>query len=213
MTNAGQLEEPPSTSEDVFFSFPATFLNVLTAPGATFREISESSRVNIDRSWVLSSLLVVFLASLIAAEAHYIAHGESPHFASVALAVIANLTLWYSIAWLISYLSSWRSAPVELKRALVLSGWGFLPLIFTGPCALFSKASGGWDFLLGIVSLWFVYLQVAVFNALLKLGRAKTISLLIILPPFFFLVYIFWMLFGSALVLSSLTNLLPIHTS
>lgn len=184
-------------------SFTATFMGMLTAPVETLKELNEHFN-SLDAYTLTNHVFnAVFLALALDGMARInIANGWFSIMNVVA--VIANgMTAWLMLALSMVVLASLsKGDEMPWKKALTLTGWPFLPLIFCAPLAAYKQLFGPFIFVFGFAPLlWTTLLEVQAFKVALKLSNGKVIALALILPSIIASAYLFWMLFaGSQLI-------------
>lgn len=130
---------------------------------------------------------------------------------SVVFDLISALTnemlLWVLAAALLSMLSAVISdaRPIKWKKALILTGWSFLPIIFYAPLLCFKNALGPIVLpLIAIPTWWSLFLLFASYKIALGINGKKLMVLILVVPPVIFLVYAFWTGFSFYMIFAEI---------
>ena len=173
---------------------PIRTLNVLNSPNTYMPGFSA----------LLGSGLMVILCAL--AKGFVGAYDSSP--AQVAWNVsgsfLASIIFWLALALFVRLIAAFMRIETSTRCCFIATGWAFVPLIFKSIAACFTNATIFGDVLSGCLSLWFLVLQLFAFDSLLKLGRFKTLGIILILPPLLYFTYFISMIFVGALLCDGL---------
>jgi hypothetical protein len=184
-------------------SFTRVFMGILKAPVVTFAYLDEHFE-RLD-SYALTNHVfnVVFLTfALIGASRIKIEEGGWASVTHIVFVICNGMIVWLLLALSMSVLASLEKDHMPWKKALTLTGWAFLPMIFYAPLQCYKQLLGPIIFLFGFAPLlWSAILQMQAFKVGLKLSNKKVIALALILPPLLTFAYLFWVAFaGAALI-------------
>ena len=176
------------------------FYGMLTSPIQTFNMLS--SPIPASLSSLLNAVLIVVVAAL--AESSATSHFSALTSSGIALNIIGSflgkIFFWSALAIFLRLLAALFRQPTSVSTCYTVTGWAFLPLIFRAIASCFSNATAYGDIITLILSIWFLLLQLFAFDSVLKLGRFKTLGIILILPPCLFLAYFLSMLFAGAVI-------------
>ncbi len=184
------MQDPASLVSFAWFDIA---YGILFAPWKTLEILGNSGVYKTGKRAFVESFIAFLLSATIANFAKAVLEPECQFLAGfVIIAGAMSLFTWLSLAVFLQFLCSLFNRKINWLSALIVTGWAFLPLIFTAPISCLILASDVFRILSIIPLLWFIYLQVLAFESLLKLGKATTISLLVVVPPIIFLASLFW---------------------
>jgi len=209
----GTEEKSVFNSQQGAYSWTDIFLGVLTAPSGTFKLLADPLVFAGHRNHLLQATVCVSICAATQSQGQLIASGEPFKVSSILVSVFGEIFFWLVLASLLYYLTELFSSKLTFARILILTGWAFVPLLLTGPCALFCRYQNGFQFLLSLLGLWFVILEFLAFRTLLKFGKLKALILLLLLPPVLFFTYLFWFGLLSVITISSLVGFSAGHVN
>lgn len=179
------------------------FYGLLIAPATTLKVLSDPDIYQINKSAVLGSILLFLLASLTQSLSLATLVRQAPLSDVVAWSFGLSLAAWLLLATLLTAWSFFLNCKRNFWSALVVCGWGFAPMIFSAPIVLYELACPGLRFVLSpLPAIWFIILEFLAFNAILKLGKARTFAIVFVTPPAFIFASLFWVILW-AMVASS----------
>jgi hypothetical protein len=193
-----EVELPIDSWADIFFC-------VLFAPMKCFEALGDPLVYPVEKNALLGVTAAVWVAITFDAFAKSILAGEIDHF-SVLGSTISGFMLWFTLAGFLRFLSGWTKGNVPYKTCLITTGWAFIPLILKAPFVCLTLWTPLFGILLVSVTLWFFFLQVIAFDSVLKLGRMRTVTLMVAVPALFAVVYIVWTGCLILLLLSALAR-------
>lgn len=175
------------------------FSGMLISPIRTLNMLS--TQPSIELSSLIGPIFIVALAGL--------AEGTmSANFSSSALiiglslfgSVIERMCFWFVLILFLILLAAFLKQQISLRSCYLVTGWSFAPLIFEGITTCFSNATEFGGILSWCLSIWFLLLQLFAFDSVLRLGRLKTLGVVLILPPCLFFAYFISMLFAGVMI-------------
>lgn len=190
-------------------SWADLFFGIITNPINTLKELDalyESAPVY---TLAQQAFNVVFLTALLLGMARF---NPEESFLSLfeILSVITNeMVVWVVAASLLSLLSTILSnaRPTRWKKALVLTGWSFTPIIFFAPLMCFKNALGVWVFPIATIPTWWtLFLLFTSYKIALDVRASKLLVVALIMPPLLFLVYMFWTGLSLMVLLSEIIS-------
>lgn len=189
-------------------SFSNVFLGLLTAPVETLTHLNDNfANLDIDKqtSHVFNA---VFLAMALAGMSYiHVAQGWFS-ILTVILVLSKGMIWWLWLALSLTVLASLsKTSQMTWKKALTLTGWPFIPLMFYAPLACYKQFFGPLIFLFGFAPiLWVTILETQAFRVALNLSTGKAIAAAVILPSLITSAYLFWMFFTGALFLGEVIS-------
>jgi hypothetical protein len=119
---------------------------------------------------------------------------------------------WFTLTLILYYLSIWmRGHRLTLGNAFIATGWAYLPMLFFAPVAclkqtaLFAVCGPG-------VALWLIILQWIAFQTSLRTSATKLALILVVVPPIFIFVYLFWIGLAGFALINTLINSLRLFS-
>lgn len=181
------------------------FSGVLTHPIATLEALATPDPSSAQMPMIIGAALIVFLSGL----AESVGNISAPLYARdlilKALSSTFSLTFfWFTIALFLRLLATTLNQKTTMMRCFIVCGWAFLPLLFKGVAYCFSEFTVFGAVLSLSIAVWYFLLEIFAFDAILQLGRFKTVSIILILPPCLFFAYFFSLIFAGALISESL---------
>ncbi len=193
--------ERPFLWADIFYA-------ILSEPQKSLLMLADSSQYEPDKSAIFAAGLMVVLASTIGNLASKALEGATPALSEIVGSAFLSIVFWYALALLLKFFSSWRSNRISLGNCLIVTGWAFLPLIFKAPIMCFSLAAPLCNIFMIALDFWFCFLEIEAFDAVLKLGKLKMITLLVVLPPLFLCTYLFWVIVTGSVLIGALISVI-----
>jgi len=193
-----EVELPIESWADIFFC-------VLIAPMKCFEALGDPLVYPVEKNALLGVCAAVWISITFDAFAKSILAGGIDHF-SVIGSTFSSLMLWFTLAAFLRFLSGWTKRSVPYKTCLATTGWAFIPLILKAPFVVLTLWSPLFGILLLSVTLWFFFLEVIAFDSVLKLGRMRTVTLMVAVPALFAVVYGVWTGWLILLTLSALAR-------
>jgi hypothetical protein len=190
-------------------SWAQMFFGIITNPIATFKELDAFYETAPVYTLTQQAFNTVFITALLLGMARF---NPEEAFLSLyeILSVITNeMVIWVVSACLLSMLSTILSnaRPVRWKKALVLTGWSFTPLIFFAPLMCFKNALGAWVLPIATVPTWWtLFLLFTSYKIALNVRTSKLLVVALLMPPLLFLVYMFWTGLSLMVLLSELIS-------
>ncbi len=181
----------PTEDDMPIESWADIFFCVLFAPMKCFEALGDPLVYPVEKNALLGVSAAVWIAITFDAFAKSLLAGGIDHF-SVLGSTISSLFLWFTLAAFLCFLSSWTKGNVPYKTCLVTTGWAFIPLILKAPFVCLTLWTPLFGILLLSVTLWFLFLEVVAFDSVLRLGRMRTVTLMVAVPAIFVVVYIVW---------------------
>lgn len=191
ITNAESTQsvnDQPTGWADVFYG-------ILTRPIATLKYLDEASDSQPIYKLCTQAFNTVFLTACILGLARITPTDIFSVIFDLISALTNEMVLWVTAAALLSLLSAIISGarPTKWKKALVLTGWSFVPIMFFAPLLCLKNALGAMVLpLLSIPTWWSLFLLFSAYKIALGISARKLLVLLLVVPPVFFLVYAFW---------------------
>jgi Yip1 domain len=185
--------EGSTSPTGISFAWIDIAYGILFSPGKTLEILGNSAVYKTGKRAFIECFIAFLLSALVSNIAKAALEFDCQSVAAfVIIATLMNLFTWLSLAMFLQFLGSLFNRSVNWLSTFIVTGWAFLPLIFTAPIACFVLASSVCSILLLIPLFWFSYLQLLAFASLLKLGKVKTVSLLMVMPPIIFFASLFW---------------------
>jgi|AGTN01.1.fsa_nt_gi hypothetical protein len=189
-------------------SFASTFIGILTAPVETLKELNENFS-SLD-SYTLTNHVfnAVFLALALDGMARINVTTGWFSIMNIIVVIANGMITWLMLAVAMVVLASLsKDHEIPWKKALTLTGWPFLPLIFCAPLAAYKQMFGPFIFVFGFAPLiWTTILQLHAFKIALNLSNGRLMALCLILPPVIASAYLFWMLFAGSLLVGEIIS-------
>ena len=155
-------------------------------------------------SLVSPILIIIFTALSDISMSNY---SSSVTGTDIAMTVFASLFgkffFWNVLSLFLYLLAALLKRPANLRACYAVTGWSFVPLLFKAVATCFSNATIFGDLLSCSLSIWFLVLELFAFDSVLRLGRIKTLGLVLILPPCLFFAYFISMIFAATLISNS----------
>jgi hypothetical protein len=171
------------------------FYGMLIAPATTLNVLANPGLYGADARGVLGAFVTIFLAGLVESFAQSALNQEQSTGLFVFTSLIGDLFNWLTLAFLLYVLARGLKIETKFRSTLIVTGWASVPLIFQAPIvcyALAAKASA--EFFLALPMIWYFALELFAYDSILKLGKIKTLGIVILLPPILFLACVFWLL-------------------
>ncbi|HMW89649.1 MAG TPA: Yip1 family protein [Candidatus Obscuribacter sp.] len=215
-TQVQALPEPgegqkKSQYENSFNLFADIFYGVLVAPRQTMLILSDQTKYPCTAGNIAQSGFFVIMVLSMTGWLRFKADSIQASVGSGLMFTLSGALNWFFMAVVLYYLSIFMRGRLKLGNALIATAWSFLPFIFFAPVLCFRTLLGNFFPLLAMMpALWFLFLLFVTFQASLRTSIPKLSLILIVVPPLFAFVYIFWLVvaFGS-LFIQILPRLLP----
>lgn len=200
--------ESAQSLSDEQSSWADLFVGMLVRPIATLKYLDAVSDSHIYKRCT-QAFNTVFLSACMLG----LARIKPTDIFSVLFDLISALTnemaLWVTAAALLSLLSAIISGarPTKWKKALVLTGWSFAPIMFFAPLICLKNALGA--MVLPIMTLptwWSLFLLFSACKIALGISGRKLLVLFLVVPPVLFVVYAFWTGLSFCLMLVELVS-------
>jgi Yip1 domain len=194
------VEKKESAYKNGFNLWADIFYGVLVAPRQTMMILSDSSRFPPTASHIGGAVLLVLAALTLTASLKL-------KVATVSLSYFCtSFASWFTLTLILYYLSIWmRGHRLTLGNAFIATGWAYLPMLFFAPVACLKQTA-----LFAVcgpaVALWLIILQWIAFQTSLRTSATKLALILIVVPPIFVFVYLFWIGLASFALLNTLIN-------
>jgi hypothetical protein len=114
--------------------------------------------------------------------------------------LIGKIIFWCVLAFFLRMLAVLLRQTTSISSCFMTTGWAFMPLLFMAVATCFSNATIFGDAISCCFAMWFLILELLAFDAVLKLGRFKTLGVILILPPCLFFAYFICMIFAGTLL-------------
>jgi hypothetical protein len=194
LSGSSGVEPQSGSTTTTSFAWLDIAYGVLFVPGKTLEILSNPSIYKTGKPAFFRALFAFFLSGLTANAAKSML---MPDIRSLPDFVIFNtamgLITWFALAIFLQFVARLLNRTVNNLTALIVTGWAFLPLIFIAPIGCLVLANIVFRLFLLVPCLWVSYLQILAFDSVLKLGKAKTLSLFVVVPPVIFLILLFWL--------------------
>jgi hypothetical protein len=200
------MSQEPSAIPESFgpnlndFAWPDIFYSMLATPSQTLRFLADT-QTNAPSYGVLSGAFLTFILSALCKGFSQVSLASPHPYLSVIASLVGDLFLLSTLCIFLTILAGFLKIKTTFTSILVVTSWAFIPAIFQAPISCFLNLSKTWGFLSDLSTLWFCLLQFFAFEAVLKVGRLNTISLIAITPPLFFFVLIFWSILALVSIL------------
>ncbi len=172
------------------------FYGMLMSPIRTFNVLSTEYPTR------LSSLVVPILIVTLSALAD--ANPSSITVPNIGFnmfgSLVGKMFFWFVLGLFLRLLAAFLKQPTSICSCYLVTGWAFVPLVFKAITTCFSNATEFGDVLSWCLSIWFLLLQLFAFDSVLKLGRFKTLGIILILPPCLFFAYFICMIFAGVML-------------
>lgn len=173
------------------------FYGILIAPATTLDVLANPLRYRADSKGVLGAISAVFLCALLEGFAQS-CFDTQPLALSVSITFVSDLVTWIMLAVFLAVWARCLKRETKFSSALVVTGWAFVPLIFKAPLACYVLASKStMVFLLVLPVIWFFILELIAYDSILKMGKARTLGIVVLLPPILFFACLFWLIFWT----------------
>lgn len=179
------------------------FRGMLIVPIKTLTALS-TSEISDKTSVLLGGALIVVLSALSMAAPDAYSSSINGILLKLLGSIFSNLFFWTILAIYCRALAALLRVDTSIRYCFVVTGWAFAPLIFKSVAGCFSNATVFGDIISGCLSCWFLVLELFAFDAVLKLGRFKTLGILLILPPCLFVTYFISMMFAGIMLSNGL---------
>lgn len=174
--------------------FADIFYGVLVAPRQTMQILSDGKKYPATFSHLTQSIFFLILVLSLVSWLKFKLDRMAESAVSSLVFTVSGIELWLVLAIALYYLGSFARVKVRFGNALVSTAWAFLPVLFFAPIMCFKKLLGLGVMLPGmVVAIWFLYLIFAAFQSALKTTALKMSLIVIVVPPIFAFVYLFWM--------------------
>ncbi len=207
-------EEPPKKSQDYensFNLFADIFYGVLVAPRQTMLILSDQTKYPCTAGNIAQAGFFVIMVLSMTGWLRFKADSIQASVGSGLMFTLSGALNWFFMAVVLYYLSIFMRGRLKLGNALIATAWSFLPFIFFAPVLCFRSLLGNFFPLLAMMpALWFLFLLFVTFQASLRTSIPKLSLILIVVPPLFAFVYIFWLVVAlGSLVMQILPRLMP----
>lgn len=173
------------------------FYGVLAAPRQTMEVLADASRYRHDGLALLASIFTVWLGFLLSGLSKT---GLSVSLGSqfrIMVVLGSGFCCWIILSALIFVIGKLaRTERESFAGCLVVTGWTFLPFIFSPVAYCLSKIILVGALFQMFLTIWFLYLQWTAASAILAFDSKRMAALVLIVPLLFFLIYV------SSLILS-----------
>lgn len=174
--------------------FADIFYGVLVAPRQTMQILSDGKKYPATFHHLTQSIFFMTLVLSLVGWLRFKLDRVADTAVSSLVFTLSGIELWFVLAVILYYLGSFARVKVRFGNALVSIAWAFLPVLFFTPIMCFKKLLGLGIMLPGmVVAMWFLYLLFAAFQSALKTSALKMSLIVIVVPPLFAFVYLFWM--------------------
>jgi hypothetical protein len=198
-------EDHSSLSSEDSIAWVNIFYGILIAPATTFRVLSNPDMYKTNSSAVLGAVLTFCLCSLVDGFAQGALNNGQPLGLLVAVTFVSDFLLWLLLAVLLSAWARWMKIEAGFWSAFVVTGWAFVPMVFKAPVVCYNALGDGWAiFLVSIPLIWFFILELLAFDAILKLGKAKTLAIIFVAPAVVFFACLFWFIIWAMIASNNL---------
>ncbi|PWT94511.1 MAG: hypothetical protein C5B53_12960 [Candidatus Melainabacteria bacterium] len=171
------------------------FYGMLIAPATTLNVLANPRLYGADARGVLGALATIFLSGLIESFAHSVLDQEQSTGLFVITSLFGDLFNWLTLAVLLYVLARCLKIETKFRSALIVTGWASVPLVFQAPIVCFAMAAkSSAEFFLALPMIWYFALELFAYDSILKLGKIKTLGIVILLPPILFIACLFWFL-------------------
>lgn len=181
--------------ESQIIAWTDLFYGMLIAPGETLKVLANASTYRPSLPNVIGACIVVSLCSLVESFAQGVRNPNLPLPLMISSSFFNDLLIWLLLSLFLAWLSSCLANRWNFWTATIVVGWTFVPLIFTAPiaaCAASQKTY--WDLFLSLPIFWFLILEWLAFDALLNLGKARTLGVIFLTPPLLCFAATFWVI-------------------
>jgi hypothetical protein len=176
------------------------FYGMLMSPIETFKVLSHQYSAQLPS--LVGPALIVTLAALADAATSF--NSSSGAVSAMALSLfgsfIGKMFFWFVLVFFLRLLAAFLKEQTSIRICCLVTGWAFVPIIFKSITTCFSNATELGDILSWCLSIWFLLLQLFAFDSVLKLGRFKTLGVILILPPCLFFAYFICMIFAGVML-------------
>ncbi len=180
------------------------FLGMLISPIRTLKTIGNPEIYTPGMSAIFGSAGMVTLCGMARTPGDAYCSSLNEAWLSLIASVLVNVFFWLVIACFVRQIAALMKIPTSIRICLVVTGWAFFPLIFKAVATCFSHATLFGNLLSWCTSAWFLVLELFAFDSILKLGRFKTLGIVLIVPPFLYLTYFLSMVFAGLLITDGL---------
>lgn len=192
--------QPDSSLEEVKerIGWANIFYGMLIAPATTLNVLANPRLYVADTRSVLGALVTVFISSLIESSARSALDQQQSTGTFVFTSVFGDLFNWLTLSVLLYALARCLKFETKFRSALIVTGWASVPLIFQAPAVCFAMAANASaEFFMALPMIWYFALELLAYDSILKLGKIKTLGIVILLPPILFVACLFWFLFWA----------------
>jgi len=201
------------TSADAIKGTPAwqeIALGILVHPIATMSTLDQwldGDRVLVNQL-TTKAFNTVFLSSILLGLSRVQPDQSVDSILTVLLCLAAIMIIWVVMSGILAVLPSLLKArSVRWDKALALSGWAFLPLIFFAPILCFKLLVGALIFPFAMIPLlWSLILFWFAYKIALGVSNAKLFVLAVVLPPMLFFSFTFWLGAGTIFFINELAS-------
>jgi len=211
----GNIDEPNALNAAAT-SPPWTdlFYGVMVAPVRTLNFLTDESQITINNHELLGASILVMLSFGISGVVGSGFDMSVESLVSFVFVLITGLLTWITLSCILYLACGWLAhRHIQFRQTLTATGWAFLPLIFTAPISCFKiLLSQAYPVVAMLPFIWMVYLQFVAFDQSISSGSAKVLFVLLVGPPVFILVYLFWLSFAFVLITQGIgSQLLSLH--
>jgi hypothetical protein len=188
----------PSQEEQSFdgrnepIAWPNIFYGLLIAPATTLKVLANPHMYKADAYAVVGSLTTFCLCAAIESFAQAALEKENPLVLAVGLSFAGDVITWLMLAIFLAVWARCLKCKTNFWSALVVTGWAFEPVIFKAPIVCYHAACHGCGMLLALPAIWFLILELLAFDAVLQLGKARMLAIILVAPPLMIIALVFW---------------------
>ncbi|MDZ4832213.1 MAG: YIP1 family protein [Candidatus Melainabacteria bacterium] len=190
-------------------SWSELFYGILMHPITTFKRLDALCEIGSIYKLCMQAFSTVFLSACLLGLARITPTDGFGSFFDLVSALTNEMMLWVIAASVLSLLSAVIAGarPTKWKKALVLTGWSFVPLIFFAPIICFKNSLGAMVLpFIAIPTWWSLFLLFSAYKTALDISARKLLVLVVIVPPVLFLAYAFWSGLSFFLMLSEILS-------
>lgn len=181
-------------ASEEFARFADTVAGVLFRPRVTFHMLACQARVDLSRLWEAAAL-VIAVATLDGMRLAWASTSGPLVLASVISAQWTALFLWIPVVAVPALIDTAAGRGLSRARSfMVLSGWSFLPWLFTAPFSLFYLSLGSWFvvFTAAVMFAQMVYLFFLAVREVFHVTSEQVFYFVIVVPQVASIALAFW---------------------
>ncbi len=176
-------------------SWQSIFYGILTDPVATYKQLDLACDYGSIYKLCTQAFNTVFLSACLLGLARITPSDGFGAAFDLLSAVTNEMIIWVFAAALLSLLSVVLSnaRSTKWKKALVITGWSFVPIIFFAPLICFKNALGAMVLPFVMLPTWWSFALLLIgYKVALGISGRKLLVLVLVIPPLLFLCYAFW---------------------